>query len=419
MSAAFIQDPQVRHHIQAAGFERAIHQFEVHLRTLGYAASTIALYHGAAVHFALWVAKQQLDPSRVADHHVATFLSRHLTTCRCPLVPAQQAQTVRAALVHFATVLDTRGYRRPHREPLSAIALEVQRFDDYLRTTCGLQEATRVYRRRYLRAFLQAFFGHGRVDGSQLTPKDVVRYLSKRGARVTPGSAKVLASSLRSYFRFLRLRGLCDDGLILAVPAPANWRLASLPKVLTDDEVSRLLAAFDLSTATGRRDYAITRCVVDLGLRADDVARLDLDDIDWRNGTLRIAGGKSRRDDTLPLTAPMGRAIAAYLRRGRPRTSTRQVFLRVRPPVGRGVTTRTVRAVIRYAGSRAGLGAIVTGTRILRHTAATRMLRHGASIKAVADVLRHRSLDTAVIYTKVDVPRLATVAAPWPQENRP
>jgi site-specific recombinase XerD len=263
------------------------------------------------------------------------------------------------------------------------------------------------------------FFGDDRVDRSRLTPKAVVQYLSKRAFRVTPGSAKVLASSLRSYFRFLQLSGACDEALVLAVPAPANWKLASLPNVLTDDQVSRLLAAFDHGTATGSRDYAITRCVIDLGLRANEVAGLQLDDIDWREATLRIASGKSRRGDTLPLSASIGKAIAAYLRRGRPKTPARQVFLRVRPPVGRGVTSRTVHNVIRYAAQRAGMGAIVTGTRILRHTAATRMLRHGASIKEIADVLRHRSLDTTAIYTKVDVARLATVAAPWPQEERP
>lgn len=153
-----------------------------------------------------------------------------------------------------------------------------------------------------------------------------------------------------------------------------------------------------------------------LGLRAEEVARLRLDDIDWRQGIVRVAGTKSRRDDQLPLTSLIGGAIAAYLRRGRPQTPERQVFLRVRPPIGQGVTPRTVCNVILRAAARAGLKSLVTGTRILRHTAATQMLRRGASLKEVADVLRHRSLDTTTIYTKVDLPRLAEVAAPWPEE---
>ena len=254
---------------------------------------------------------------------------------------------------------------------------------------------------------------------SRLAPKDVIGYLSKRAARLKPASAKVVASSLRSYFRFLRLHGECGEALTLAVPAPASRRLTSLPKVLTDAEVRLLLAVFDRGTAAGRRDYAITRCFTDLGLRADEVAQLRLDDIDWRTGIVRIAGTKPRRDDQLPLTSLVGGAIAAYIRRGRPPTPERQVFLRVRPPIGQAVKCTTVRDAILRAAARAGMSSIVTGTQILRHTAATRMLHHGASIKEVADVLRHRSLDTTTIYTKVDLPRLAAVAAPWPQEVKP
>jgi site-specific recombinase XerD len=300
---------------------------------------------------------------------------------------------------------------------MSAIDREVRRFDQYLHATCGVQEATRVYRRRYLREFLGAQFPEGQVDRSQLTSTAVIKYVIRRASRLAPGSAKVVASSLRSYFRFLQLYGACDEALVLAVPAPSTRSLTSLPKPLTDDDVRRLLAAFDRGTATGRRDYAITRCVLDLGLRANDVAALTVNDIDWRAGTLRIAGGKSRRGDTLPLPAPVGRAIAVYLRRDRPQRSTRQLFLSVRPR-GRALTWHIVRNVIRDAGRRAGLATTVTGTRVLRQTTATRLLRQGASLKAIADILRHRSLDTAAIYTKVDVPRLAAVAAPWPQEAR-
>lgn len=418
MSTEILKEPHAREHVETAGFEPPVQELEAYLRSRGYADRTIALYQDAAVHFAFWAAGKQVDRSAVTHGHIASFLSGHLATCRCPFGGGRHYPTVRAALRHVEAVLDAGGHRPPQRATPSAVDREVQRFDDYLRTVCGLQQATRTYRRRYLREFLRALFGDGPVDPSQLVPTDVVRYLSTRTARVTPGSAKVIASSLRSYLRFLQLRGACDDRLILAVPAPAHWKLASLPTILTDDEVRRLVAAFPRRTATGRRDYAIARCLLDLGLRAGEVAALHLDDIDWRKGTLRIAGSKSRRDDALPLPAVLGRAIVAYLRRGRPSTS-RQIFLRVRPPVGHGVTSCIVRNVMLRAAARAGMGALITGTRILRHTAATRMLRHGASLKDIADVLRHRSLDTTAIYTKVDLPRLATIAAPWPQEDQP
>jgi integrase len=160
---------------------------------------------------------------------------------------------------------------------------------------------------------------------SRLAPKDVVGYLSKRAARLKPASAKVVASSIRSYFRFLRLHGECDEALTLAVPAPASRRLASLPKVLTDAEVRLLLAVFDRGTAAGRRD------------------------------------------DQLPLTSLVGGAIAAYIRRGRPPTPERQIFLRVRPPIGQAAKCSTVRDAILRAATRAGMSSIVTGTQILRH----------------------------------------------------
>ena len=278
-----------------------------------------------------------LIPSQVNEAHLTNFLSRHLPTCRCPFGGVRQDKTVRAALRHFDAVLSSAGPRISNQEKKpDALSFEIQRFDDYLRTASGLQEATRIYRGRYVHEFLQEFFRDEAVDMSRLAPKDVVGYLSKRAARLKPASAKVVASSLRSYFRFLRLHGECEEALTLAVPAPASRRLASLPKVLTDAEVRKLLAVFDRRTAAGRRDYAITRCLTDLGLRAGEVARLRLDDIDWRKGIVRIAGTKPRRDDQLPLTSSVGGAIAAYIRRGRAPTPERKVFFVSGLPSGKG-----------------------------------------------------------------------------------
>ena len=401
-------------------FQVTLEELVAKLHSCGYADQTISFYEQAAFHFSFWLTKRGVSLSRVKEDHLADFLSRHLLHCQCPLGGVRQKNTVQAALGHFAATLREAGYlTRSQTSQVDHIDREVQHFDDYLLHTVGLQEATRLYRRRYAREFLQEFFPARDIDPLRLSPENVVAYLSKRSAGLIPASLQVLASSLRSYFRFLRLQGRCGEDLILAVPAAANWCLASLPAVLTDQEVEHLLSVFDLNTAAGRRDYAITRCLVDLGLRAQEVARLRLDDLDWRRGILRIVTTKSRRDDELPLPEAIGAAIAAYLRRGRPQTTAREVFLRVRPPVGQSVTRRTVCDLILRAAVRAGMESTITGTRILRHTAATRMLRHGASIKEIADVLRHKCLDTTTIYTKVDLARLAAVALPWPvQEDR-
>jgi integrase/recombinase XerD len=417
MLEEIIKNRRVVHKVDAAGFRPVLEDFGAELRSRGYAETTISFYEHGAIHLAFWVAKQYVGPSEITKSHVVNFLSRHLPRCQCPFAGVRQHQTVRAAVVHFEAALRNAGYLTADQTEPDVFDFEVQRFDNYLRLVSGLQDATRTYRRRYVREFLREFFPQGAIKLSRLVPKDVVGYLSKRASQLKPASTKVLGSSLRSYFRFLRLHGECDEALIRAVPAPASWRMASLPRVLTDDEVAHLLTVFDRKTLAGSRDYAITRCLTDLGLRAGEVARLRLEDIDWRKATVRIVGSKSRRDDELPLTTLVGQAVASYLRRRGADRPERQVFLRVRPPIGKAVTRRTVADVIIRAAAQAGMATIVAGTRILRPTTATRMLNHGASIKEVADVLRHRSLDTTAIYTKVNLQSLSAVAMPWPQDG--
>lgn len=387
----FIKNQRVGQQIEAAQYKPFLETLAAKLRSCGYGRPTISFYGQAAVHFAYWIVRRHVDPSQVNGDHVASFLSRHLPRCHCPFGGVRRYHIVRAGLGHFEAVLRSNGHpaSNPKIKP-ATVDFEVQGFDDYLRTASGLQEATRMYRRRYVREFLLEFFDQDSVELSRLNPKAVVRYLSKRVSRLKPASAKVLASSLRSYFRFLRLRGECKEALLFAVPAPASYRLTSLPRVLTEQELKRLLTTFDRSTVVGRRDYAITRCLTDLGLRAQEVARLRLEDIDWRKNTIRLVGTKSRRDDQLPLPSSLAGALVAYIRRGRPKTCQRHIFLRAYAPIEQGVTAKTVGNVVIRAASRAGLKSVIGGTQILRHTAATRMLCQGVSLKEVADVLRHR-----------------------------
>jgi site-specific recombinase XerD len=174
------------------------------------------------------------------------------------------------------------------------------------------------------------------------------------------------------------------------------------------------MAAFDRTLRQHQRDYAILRCLVDLGLRSCEVAALRLDDIDWKNGTLTVRTEKSQRCDVLPLPSTTGRAIAEYLRKARPANESRAVFVRHRAPFHLPVSPSVIRSVVRQAAVRSGLMDRLHGPHRLRHSAATRMLHQGATLKQIADILRHRSLDTTAIYAKVDVPRLAAIAQPWP-----
>ena len=224
-----------------------------------------------------------------------------------------------------------------------------------------------------------------------------------------------MASSVRSYLRFRALRHADPiEALNAAIPTAAHWPLAALPEYLSPEEFAKLMSAFDQDEPQRQRDYAMVRCLVDLGLRSCEVAALHLNDIDWKTGTLTIGSGKSHRVDILPLPAITGQAIANYLHKGRPTTVSRAVFIRYRAPLDVPIDAGVIRSVVRQAAARSGLTGRLNGPHRLRHSAATRMLQSGATLKEIADILRHRSFDTTAIYAKVDLPRLISIAQPWP-----
>lgn len=323
---------------------------------------------------------------------------------------------VRPALGHLLHVMRQEGRiagPRPVVPPV--IHDELERFDAHLDGVCGLAPATRVSRRMWVAKFLVDRFGGTPVDIGRITPVDIVKFMALPTNRYRPGTARVLGCALRSYLRFRSLTcGDLIEPLLAAVPTVAQWRLATLPKHLTAAEVELFLKAFDCQSASGKRGYAMARLLLDMALRAGEVAAIQLDDLNWREGTLTIRPGKSRRADVLPLPTATGRAIVEYLRRARPQSTNRALFLRHQAPFDVPITAEFVRGAIRRALTRCGLGERFTGTHVLRHTAAMRMQCGGASLKQIADVLRHRSLDTATIYSKVDLPRLTAVAMPWP-----
>jgi integrase len=248
-----------------------------------------------------------------------------------------------------------------------------------------------------------------------MTAADVTEFVLAACPGRAAGSAKLIVCALRSLLRWLHLTGVAPASLSIAVPSVAGWRLSGLPRGLEPAQLRRLLAACDRRTATGRRDYAIMLLLARLGLRAGEVARLELEDIDWRRGELAVLG-KGNRAERLPLPADVGAAIAAYLRRGRPATAQwRSVFVRVHAP-RRALTTGGVTMVVFDAAQRAGLGKIHAHR--LRHTAATAMLRAGSPLVEIGQVLRHRSPLSTAIYAKVDRDALAVLARPWPVDNK-
>ncbi len=292
------------------------------------------------------------------------------------------------------------------------IEYSLHQFDDYLDNVCGLTESTRLNRQRQVRTFLVELFGAGPINPLHITPEILIKFVTNKAASLKPSSVGVLLGSLRSYLRFLQFKGESHISLAAAIPRPPNWSLTSLPPSLSDMDMKQFWAAFNCSTPIGKRDYAMARCLADLAMRCHEVASMQIDNIDWRNALILLHHNKSRREELLPLPDITGRAVVDYLRNGRPTTSSQSIFVLHRAPIGRSVAGTTVRGAIRRAFSRATLP--WTGTHILRHTAAARMVRGGATLKEVADVLRHHCIDTTLIYTKVNLPQLRHVAMPWP-----
>jgi site-specific recombinase XerD len=201
--------------------------------------------------------------------------------------------------------------------------------------------------------------------------------------------------------------------LAAAVPVVANWSKPSIPRAIGPDEIRQLLASIDRRTAMGRRDYAVVLLLARLGLRSGEVAFLELDDLDWDAGVVSVRGKGGQRT-ALPLPADVGEAIAAYLSDGRPHSTSRRVFLRSKAPIRGFLSQCAIGSIIRHALQRAGIQAPTTGAHQFRHALATQMLRQGAALSEIGEILRHRSPETTKIYTKVDVEALRTLALPWP-----
>jgi site-specific recombinase XerD len=245
-----------------------------------------------------------------------------------------------------------------------------------------------------------------------MTAAEVSAFVLAEANRRQGTSIRSVATALRSLLGFLHVEGLVDGALAGAVPGVGAWRLAGLPQPLEQGELRRLLDGCDGSTAIGRRDRAMVLLMGRLGLRSGEVAGLALDDIDWHAGELLIYG-KGQRDDRLPLPVDVGEAIAGYLQAGRPSSALdRTVFIRALAP-HRALTPIAVSRAVKYAAVRAGLGPV--GAHRLRHTAATDLLRAGASLPEVGQVLRHRRVFSTAIYAKVDDRSLGGLARPWPE----
>ena len=381
-------------------------------RDQGYARCSRCLQVRLAACFSRWLGQQATSGRRVSAEHSARYLRSRGRRIKIHRGAA-------AALRQFLDFLQIEGVIPAEKvaRRLSPVEQETQAFEAYLRNDRMLADATIGYYVPFLRRFLANRFGKGRVTLSRLCAGDVVRFVQRQAPRLHVKRAKQLTTALRSFLHYARYHGAIALDLAAAVPTVANWSMSSIPRAIPGDAVRQLLASISRRTAVGRRDYAILLVLARLGLRASELVRLELDDIDWDAGQVSVRGKGGYRT-ALPLPADVGEAIAAYLRHGRPPSPCRRVFLRARAPIRGFRGPSAVASVVRKGLVRAGVSAPTKGAHQFRHGLATEMLRHGASLTEIGEVLRHRSPETTKIYTKVDLEALRRLALPWPGGGR-
>jgi site-specific recombinase XerD len=392
---------QLRHGPSAPfldGFSRSLYED-------GYSWLTARAYLRAAHHLGHFLQSEDIAIVALQSDTMAVF-RRHLKHCRCPKPRGRKTEdTVRGAKCFLRYLWNAGTVPRPKQQPWPLL---VQGFRDWLKIHRGASETTLS---RYSAAAVELLSELG-GDPGQYDAGRLRAFLLERARRRGVGGTKAISSALRMFLRYLASQGKCRAGLDAAIPTIAGWRLASLPRCLSIDEVEQLLSACDLSSPTGLRDRAVILLLARLGLRASDVAALCFADIDWEDGSVLVKG-KSRREVRLPLPQEVGDAILAYFEH-RPRVQDEHVFLRCIAPF-RGLPGSGVSQIVRRNMRRAGITAASYGSHILRYTAATGMLRRGVSLFAIGSVLRHRSADMSAYYAKVDMELLKQVVQPWPE----
>lgn len=375
----------------------------------GYALGSMQQQVRLAACFSRWLKQEGVVLRSITSDHPPRYL-------RYRARQVQPCQGNAAALRHLLDFLRFEGVIPA--EKMAACRLSpaercTQGYEHYLREARGLASATVVNYVPFIRSFLEDRFAHGPVTLSHLCAGDVVRFVQLQVPRLHRRRAKLLTCALRSFLQYARYVGKTKLDLAAAVPVVANWSMTSIPRAIGADQVRQLLASIDRRTAMGCRDYAILLLLARLGLRSGEVTFLELDDIDWNAGKLSVRGKSGQRSD-LPLPTEVGKAIAVYLRRGRPQSTSRRVFLRAKAPIRGFQGPCGVGSIVRHCLLRASLEAPTYGAHQFRHGLATELLRQGASLGEIGGLLGHRSPETTKIYTKVDLDALRTLALPWP-----
>jgi integrase/recombinase XerD len=388
--------------------------FAAELVSAGYTLFSARDYMRSAAHLGRWLTSRNMGLGRLNEVAITSF-ANHKCDCRGASRHGQRpsGRTVARARLFADHLVRLGVLPAPVLPSPRALPFPLIGFRSWMTCHRGAKACTINRYERLIEEMLPALGDNPAVYDAALVRRTLLRTVHK----LSPGYAKTYVIALRAFLRFLAAQGRCSCHLDRSVPTIPEWRLSSLPRYLEADDVERVIASCDLSTLCGLRDRAILLLLARLGLRGGDITAMRLTDLDWHAGTVRVRG-KGRREVCLPLPQDAGDALIDYLMKARPQADTDRLFLCVNAPVRPFAGSCSISDIVRFALQRAGIQDPPTkGAHLLRHSAATAMLRAGASLDQIATVLRHQSSDTTAYYAKVDVDLLRQIAQPWPEES--
>ena len=406
---------KVRSRMESGPMGPYVSAIAAELRQQGYAKSTIRRHLRAVDHFGAWLLKEGLslhDISRPIVDRYLNGLDRQFS----PSSSRGRLPHKAFGLSELVVFLRQRGVLQAdiERQPLTAIDRWLADFDHYLDQVAGNAQRTRSNYLRYARRLFTECFGTEGLNWPGLRSEQITEFVRSEASKLQPSSCGQPVTAIRALLRFLVSRSAVPSGLERAVPPVLTWRHSSLPRYISSSEVERVIGVCNPATPLGLRERAVIVLLANLGLRAGEVIRLKLDDIDWFEGRLIVRAGKNHRERSLPLSQEVGDVLVSYLRDARPASPHREVFLRWRPPFRPLRSSVTITTLVAKALKRAGVKVHRPGAHILRHTLATQMARQGAAFKEIADILGHLSLASTSVYAKLDLESLSKVALPWP-----
>ncbi|MEE8133541.1 MAG: site-specific integrase [Gemmatimonadales bacterium] len=402
----FFPDPTIRQRLRVGPLAADINGFAAQLASQGYAHATAKDKLRLVSHVSRSLADQALSIDVLDEQWVETFLLGHEGQRAGKAATCRQLLSYLRACGHIPAGPPDRSIEGPREQIERA-------YERYLVFERGVTSATVSNYLPTVHTFLTERFGTVEVQLETLVAQDANRFVLRHAQRFSRTRVKLIVTVLRSFLRFLHQRGDIPVDLAGAVLPVMYWRLSGLPKSLAPEQVESMLGSCDQSTIAGRRDYAILLLLARLGLRAGEVVAMTLDDLDWDTGVVTVPG-KGQRREPLPLPHEVGEALAGYLRNGRPACTTRCLFVRLQAPHRGFASSVAICNVVRRALARARIDPPFKGSHLLRHSLATEMLRRGASLEDIGQILRHRHPETTQIYAKVDLEALRALAQPWP-----